>query len=178
MPQNLRMQGQYLDRETGLHYNTFRYYDPDVGAFTTPDPIGLAGGVNLHQYAFNPITWIDPLGWMRCGLTGDEVGNATNLPKIHPRTAQWKQAVEKIRAGGKSNFRVSSKKDAESLLAASKGKMEMKPTYTEDSYKKGYEHHPNESHTKNAPENNLPHVKWKDWEGGKSKGGAGHIFYE
>ena len=27
--QNLRMQGQYLDRETGLHYNLFRYYDPD-----------------------------------------------------------------------------------------------------------------------------------------------------
>ncbi|XDK46752.1 Hypothetical protein ABZS17D1_00223 [Kosakonia cowanii] len=26
-PQNLRFQGQYLDRETGLHYNTFRYYD-------------------------------------------------------------------------------------------------------------------------------------------------------
>ena len=25
--QNLRFQGQYLDRETGLHYNTFRYYD-------------------------------------------------------------------------------------------------------------------------------------------------------
>ncbi|CAM3940155.1 hypothetical protein ACAN107058_20350 [Paracidovorax anthurii] len=67
MPQNLRMQGQYLDRETGLHYNTFRYYDPDLGAFTTPDPIGLAGGVNLHQYAFNPITWTDPLGWCRRG---------------------------------------------------------------------------------------------------------------
>ena len=41
--QNLRYQGQYLDRETGLHYNTFRYYDPDIGRFTTPDPIGLAG---------------------------------------------------------------------------------------------------------------------------------------
>ncbi|CAM3426125.1 RHS repeat-associated core domain-containing protein [Paracidovorax anthurii] len=63
MPQNLRMQGQYLDRETGLHYNTFRYYSPDLGAFTTPDPIGLAGGLNLHQYAPNPIAWIDPLGW-------------------------------------------------------------------------------------------------------------------
>ncbi|MVT37949.1 hypothetical protein GO497_15250 [Acidovorax citrulli] len=48
------MQGQYLDRETGLHYNTFRYYDPDLGAFTTPDPIGLAGGLNLHGYAANP----------------------------------------------------------------------------------------------------------------------------
>ncbi|WP_172906882.1 RHS domain-containing protein, partial [Escherichia coli] len=31
--QNLRYQGQYLDRETGLHYNLHRYYDPDVGRF-------------------------------------------------------------------------------------------------------------------------------------------------
>ena len=64
--QNLRFQGQYLDRETGLHYNTFRFFDPDVGRFTQPDPIGLAGGLNLYQYAPNPIEWIDP--W---GLTGD-----------------------------------------------------------------------------------------------------------
>jgi RHS repeat-associated protein len=62
-PQNLRFQGQYLDRETGLHYNTFRFYDPDVGRFTTPDPIGLLGGLNLYQYAPNPIGWVDPWGW-------------------------------------------------------------------------------------------------------------------
>ncbi|AQY63841.1 hypothetical protein PverR02_01900 [Pseudomonas veronii] len=43
--------GQYLDRETGLHFNTFRFYDPDVGRFTTPDPIGLMGGINLYAYA-------------------------------------------------------------------------------------------------------------------------------
>ena len=61
--QNLRYQGQYLDRETGLHYNTFRYYDPDIGRFTQPDPIGLAGGLNLYQYAPNGLTWIDPWGW-------------------------------------------------------------------------------------------------------------------
>lgn len=68
LQQNLRMQGQYLDRETGLHYNTFRYYDADLGAFTTPDPIGLSGGLNLHQYAPNPISWIDPWGWAKeCG---------------------------------------------------------------------------------------------------------------
>jgi RHS repeat-associated protein len=60
--QNLRYQGQYLDRETGLHYNTFRYYDPDIGRFTQPDPIGLLGGFNLYQYAPNGLTWIDPLG--------------------------------------------------------------------------------------------------------------------
>ncbi|KJL93276.1 hypothetical protein SS22_22860, partial [Enterobacter hormaechei subsp. xiangfangensis] len=60
--QNLRMQGQYLDRETGLHYNLFRYYDPDCGLFTQQDPIGLAGGINLYQYAPNALGWVDPWG--------------------------------------------------------------------------------------------------------------------
>ena len=58
--QNLRMQGQYLDRETGSHYNLFRYYDPDCGRFTQHDPIGLAGGLNLYQYAPNALGWVDP----------------------------------------------------------------------------------------------------------------------
>ena len=62
--QNLRYQGQYLDRETGLHYNLHRYYDPDVGRFMVTDPIGLLGGINLYQYAPNPLSWIDPLGQM------------------------------------------------------------------------------------------------------------------
>jgi len=26
-------------------------------------PIGLTGGLNLHQYAPNPVLWIDPWGW-------------------------------------------------------------------------------------------------------------------
>ena len=61
--QNLRFQGQYLDRETGLHYNTFRYYDADIGRFICPDPIGLGGGNNLGSYSPNPLSWIDPGGW-------------------------------------------------------------------------------------------------------------------
>lgn len=74
--QNLRLQGQYLDRETGLHYNLFRYYDPDIGRFTQHDPIGLAGGINLYQYAPNPLGWVDPLGLSKCNApngykTGD-----------------------------------------------------------------------------------------------------------
>ncbi|WP_421424768.1 RHS repeat-associated core domain-containing protein [Pseudomonas sp. Pseu.R1] len=73
--QNLRFQGQYLDRETGLHYNTFRFYDPDVGRFTTPDPIGLAGGLNLYAYAPNPVGWVDPWGLTACGKKVDALRN-------------------------------------------------------------------------------------------------------
>ncbi|EDW4194657.1 type IV secretion protein Rhs [Salmonella enterica subsp. enterica serovar Typhimurium] len=60
--QPLRLPGQYFDDETGLHYNLFRYYAPECGRFVSQDPIGLAGGLNLYQYAPNPIRWIDPLG--------------------------------------------------------------------------------------------------------------------
>ncbi|HGM9749446.1 RHS repeat-associated core domain-containing protein [Proteus mirabilis] len=45
-----------------MHYNTFRYYAPDLGRFTQQDPIGLAGGINLYAYAPNPLTWVDPWG--------------------------------------------------------------------------------------------------------------------
>lgn len=64
--QPLRYAGQYADKETGLHYNLFRHYDPGVGRFTVQDPIGLAGGDNLYAYAPNPLTWIDPLGLTAC----------------------------------------------------------------------------------------------------------------
>ncbi|WP_242664707.1 RHS repeat domain-containing protein, partial [Escherichia marmotae] len=73
--QNLRYQGQYLDRETGLHYNLHRYYDPDVGRFIVTDPIGLRGGLNLYQYAPNPLSWIDPLGLTKKCMGVSESGH-------------------------------------------------------------------------------------------------------
>ncbi|EHC7841562.1 type IV secretion protein Rhs [Salmonella enterica subsp. enterica serovar Typhimurium] len=60
--QPLRLPGQYFDDETGLHYNLFRYYAPECGRFVSQDPIGLRGGLNLYQYAPNPLKYIDPLG--------------------------------------------------------------------------------------------------------------------
>ena len=39
--QPFRLQNQYADRETGLHYNFFRYYEPDAGRFVNQEKIML-----------------------------------------------------------------------------------------------------------------------------------------
>ncbi|RQZ57487.1 RHS repeat domain-containing protein [Burkholderia sp. Bp9004] len=62
----IRFQGQYDDHETGLHYNRYRYYDPEVGRFVSKDPIEYVGGYNIFPYAPNPVEWVDPLGLSRC----------------------------------------------------------------------------------------------------------------
>ena len=60
--QPIRFQGQYEDEETLLHYNRYRYYDPESARYITLDPIGLAGGLNEYAYAPNPTGWTDPRG--------------------------------------------------------------------------------------------------------------------
>jgi RHS repeat-associated protein len=59
----LRFLGQYEDPETGLFYNRFRYYDPDAGRYISPDPQGIARGLNAFRYAENrPNEIADPSG--------------------------------------------------------------------------------------------------------------------
>lgn len=58
----LRLPGQYHDRESGLHYNYLRYYDPAVAGYLSPDLLGLAPQPNPHAYVPNPTLWGDPLG--------------------------------------------------------------------------------------------------------------------
>lgn len=59
----LRLPGQYYDAETGMHYNTFRYYAPEIGRYITSDPIDIAGGINTYSYvSSNPIKFMDYFG--------------------------------------------------------------------------------------------------------------------
>ena len=60
--QPFRLQNQYFDEETGLHYNFFRYYEPVLGRFITQDPIGLAGGDNLYRFEGTVQNQVDVLG--------------------------------------------------------------------------------------------------------------------
>ncbi|MBI5639904.1 MAG: DUF2778 domain-containing protein, partial [Nitrospirae bacterium] len=64
---NIRFPGQYYDEETGLHYNYFRDYSPQIGRYVEADPIGLAGGINLFSYVGNNSSnLIDSVGLAYC----------------------------------------------------------------------------------------------------------------
>ncbi|MFC7928641.1 putative T7SS-secreted protein [Streptomyces cinereoruber] len=62
----LRFPGQYFDPESGLHYNYFRYYDPESARYLSQDPLGLEPADNPVTYVHNPHTWSDPLGLKPC----------------------------------------------------------------------------------------------------------------
>ncbi|WP_232109590.1 RHS repeat domain-containing protein, partial [Pseudomonas juntendi] len=105
--QNLRFPGQYFDSEAGLHYNTFRFYDAELGRFLSQDPIGLAGGVNVYLYAENPVQQIDPLGWCSTKLgnsmgakKGDGMANHHLIPEEVLNSPQFARMFDKLKTMG------------------------------------------------------------------------------
>ena len=113
--QNLRFQGQYYDAETGLRYNTFRYYDPVVGRFTAQNPIGLAGGENLYKYAPNSVRWIDPWGWAYQGV------DFTGSPDIYPVSGEQRSIFSITMQGSRGRDFTEAYKAAAINIAHSKG---------------------------------------------------------
>ncbi|WP_437911668.1 RHS repeat-associated core domain-containing protein [Sorangium sp. So ce302] len=87
----LRFPGQYADEETGLHYNWHRYYDPEIGEYLSPEPIGIEGSIKAYAYADGrPSDLVDLDGLRPCVTTimrRDRTvvtGMSANANALHP----------------------------------------------------------------------------------------------
>ncbi|MFF2819661.1 DUF6531 domain-containing protein [Kitasatospora cineracea] len=101
----LRFPGQYFDPETRLHYNVYRYYDPETARYTSPDPLGLAPAPNPDTYVANPHSTSDPLGL--AAVDENDVtwgGRVTYEPLDHLNRAKGVFAIlDSTMMGGKTD---------------------------------------------------------------------------
>jgi RHS repeat-associated protein len=103
-----RYQGQYEDSETGLYYNRFRYYDPNIGGYISQDPIGLEGGFKMYSYVINVNDWIDVFG-----LKGTYVFIVDDKNKIaYAGKGKWSRFRKSVRQRTSSVFGKVTKPDA------------------------------------------------------------------
>ena len=64
---NLRFPGQYFLIEDGLNYNWYRHYDPTVGRYVQPDPLGFTNGPSIYLYSNgDPVSSFDQSGLASC----------------------------------------------------------------------------------------------------------------
>ncbi|WP_247603726.1 RHS repeat-associated core domain-containing protein, partial [Proteus vulgaris] len=89
---HFRFAGQYEDKESGLYYNRFRYYDKDTGQYISPDPIGLLGGFNPYGYVHCPTGWIDPFGYVHCPTGWIDPFGLEGCPKWDSNAKRWRDS--------------------------------------------------------------------------------------
>ena len=96
----------------GLHYNRFRYYDPETAQYNSPDPIGLAGGDRPYGYVHNPISWVDPLGLAGCSPSLNrrqalnQVKDLAGTPRSQQPERQWTVGND-VKRRGQTNYKYS-----------------------------------------------------------------------
>ncbi|WP_281222260.1 RHS repeat-associated core domain-containing protein [Photobacterium sanguinicancri] len=103
---NISFPGQYIDLESGLHYNFFRNYDPVLAQYIERDPIGIVGGLNVFSYASSsPLNYIDPYGLSKkkkiieiivCLVVNCSDGDFDKIDSTRGRTDQG-QKTEQVR---------------------------------------------------------------------------------
>ncbi|WP_437622126.1 restriction endonuclease fold toxin [Sorangium sp. So ce1151] len=86
-----RLLGQYADDETGLCYTRFRYFDPEIGGWCSPDPLGAYGGQHLFAFDGSPTVQTDPLGLAKGKILG-EAGKP------------WEEEVRRVSGGTSQVF--------------------------------------------------------------------------
>ncbi|MBN9519235.1 hypothetical protein J0H58_12055 [bacterium] len=76
--------GYYRDGDSKLVLATHRWYSPNLSRWISADPIGYAGGDNMHAYAIaNPISHVDPDGLEVQQVEGGGYGaSGTSSPSV------------------------------------------------------------------------------------------------
>jgi RHS repeat-associated protein len=85
----VRYRGQYFDEETGLSCNGYRYYDPTLGRYMSPDPLRLQATLEAYTYVENmPLSLVDPTGLQATTIirdrSGRELGRGEHEPGRDP----------------------------------------------------------------------------------------------
>lgn len=93
--------GHLEERDSGLVYAGARWYDPRIGRFMSPDPIGFTVGneVSFNRYAYannNPVAYVDPdgraAGLVLIGLGAFLVMENANTPDVGEKTSKYSAA--------------------------------------------------------------------------------------
>ena len=78
--------GGIYDADTGLVRFGARDYDPEVGRWTSKDPIGFRGAVNFYMYVGNdPVNRVDPTGLFFWLLNLEVFGHQTHTARHYGR---------------------------------------------------------------------------------------------
>ncbi len=89
-----RFSTKEFDSRSKLIYFGARYYNPQIGRWLTPDPLGMVNGPNLYVYlGNNPINLIDP--WGLCGgPIESKTGRGQVKEDLRRRNRRGSQLVE------------------------------------------------------------------------------------
>lgn len=90
---HLRFPGHYFDEETGLHYNRYRYYSPELGRYIQSDPTDIEGGINVYAYTKDPLIEVDIDG---CGDCPNKL-TEKEQKELEEKIAEAKRLAEDLR---------------------------------------------------------------------------------
>ena len=101
--------GHATDVATGLTYMQQRYYDPEIGRFISPDPVGpeedFINHFNRYNYAQNnPVRYTDPDGRRPGGCQSGECDKSTKQIKTENQQQAKMQETSNLAAAGSTTL--------------------------------------------------------------------------